>query len=121
MKLKALFGVIALTACATLPVTAMSAPTTPINFAKGSSCGSFDGNIVGRKFTLDLDANQNFTIDVDASKPVYPIVRDAKGRKLDNLNDFGFSYKTKTKGKNSVVFEVEDESYPFAELKFCAD
>ena len=109
--------------CALLAVSSQSLAkqtVTSIVFAKGSNCGSFDGNIVGRKFTLHLGANQNLTIDVDASKPVYPRVRDSKGKPPDEIGDNGFIYKTKAKRKYSVVFEVEDESYPFAEVKFCA-
>lgn len=93
--------------------------TTPIVFAKGSSCGYFDGNVVGRKFTLFLQANQALTIDVDASKPIYPTVKNPKNQILRDIGH-EYEYETQLKGTHSISFDVEDESYPYAEVKFCA-
>lgn len=93
---------------------------TPVVFAKGSNCGLFDGNVLGRNFTLNLNANQDLVIQVYAFKPVYPSVKDPKGKLLDNTGSEDFVYRTTTKGKHSVTFAAEDESYPYAEVKFCA-
>lgn len=96
------------------------AETTPIQFAKGSYCGNFEGNVVGRKFTLQLKARQLLSIEMDASKPIYPIVKDPRGKTLAATDDpESYIYNTTRKGKYTVSFEVEDESYPFAEIKFC--
>lgn len=94
--------------------------TTPIVFAKGSDCSLFDGDVLGRNFTLNLNANQDLVIQVYAFKPVYPSVKDPKGKLLDNMGSEDFVYRTKAKGKYSVTFAAEDESYPYVEVKFCA-
>ena len=97
------------------------AETTPVQFVKGSYCGSFDGNVVGRKFTLQLNAGQLLSIEVNASKDIYPIVKDPKGKTLVAVDESNpYAYNTTKKGKYTVSFDVEDESYPYAEIKFCA-
>ncbi len=47
-----------------LIATAGFANTTPIHFAKGSYCGSFDGDVVGRKFTMELSPEQTLRLDI---------------------------------------------------------
>lgn len=100
------------------------AKTTPIVFAKGSTCGMFDGNVAGETFTLQLNKGQVLYIDVDSSKPIMPKVRDPKGKpvSLDYEYPNGvLAYRTTTKGKYSIRFDTADEHYPFAKVEFCAE
>ena len=109
------------TAILILIITTTAHANTPIHFAPGSYCGSFDGNVAGRKFTLQLKSDQLLSIEMIASKPIYPIVKDPKGRTLAATDDSeSYIYNATRKGKYTVSFELEDESYPFAEIKFCA-
>ncbi len=109
------------TAILSLGITTAVHANTPIRFTPGSYCGSFDGNVVGRKFTLQLKANQLLSIEMIASKPIYPIVKDPIGRTLAAADDSeSYIYNATRKGKYTVSFELEDESYPYAEIKFCA-
>lgn len=112
-----------LSLCALLAVSGQSfakLTVTPIVFAKGSSCGAFEGNVVGRVFTLQLNAKQDLTINVNAFKPIYPVVKSPNGMALKDVGVENYEYIIKRKGKHEITFEVEDESYPFAEVKFCA-
>lgn len=109
--------------CALLTVSGQSfakLTVTPIVFAKGSSCGVFEGNVAGRVFTLQLNAKQDLTINVNAFKPIYPVVKSPNGMALKDVGAESYEYVTKQKGKHEIIFGIEDESYPFAEVKFCA-
>ncbi|OOR91371.1 hypothetical protein B0181_03470 [Moraxella caviae] len=106
----------------------LSAPSfakvTPIKFAKGSYCGSFDGNHSGRTFTLHLDAGQLLEIgytDYDYYSAKDIIVKDPKGRTLQpEEQDFDYGrWITRTKG----VHKVNIIRYPnstHAHITFCA-
>lgn len=98
--------------------------TTPIVFAKGSTCGMYDGNVAGEIFTLQLNKGQILYIDVDSSKPITPKVSSPQGKSIPidyEYPDGVLAYRTTTKGKYSVRFDVADNNYPFAEVEFCAE
>lgn len=100
------------------------AKTTPIVFAKGSTCGMYDGNVAGEIFTLQLNKGQILYIDVDSSKPITPKVSSPQGKSIPidyEYPDGVLAYRTTTKGKYSVRFDVADNNYPFAEVEFCAE
>ena len=110
-----------LAACSLLLVGGQAfAKTTPIKFAKGSSCGSFSGNAKGRTFTLQLNANQELII---SSHDFYAdtrevIVKNPAGRTMQGigLRD-GISYTTNTKGKYSITVIPTSNHI---DLEFCA-
>ncbi|WP_432525719.1 hypothetical protein L3D26_04220 [Moraxella sp. ZY21109] len=106
------------------PALAKPAKTyvTPIQFAKGSECGSFDGSLANREFTLHLKKNQWIRIGIESSKPITEIVKDPKGKTLkhDDGDEWGVIYDIKQTGKYHIAFELEDKAYPFAEVKICA-
>ncbi|TWV82370.1 hypothetical protein [Moraxella sp. VT-16-12] len=91
--------------------------TTPIVFAKGSSCGAFSGEPSGRVFTLFLLPKQTLEISYDGVVSDI-IVKDPKGRTLTNYGAEVYAYETTSKGKYSVkVISNKDE---FVNLNFCA-
>lgn len=95
---------------------------TPIAFAKGSECGYFDGSLANREFTLNLKKNQWIRIGIESSKPITEIVKDPKGKTLkdNDADEWGVIYDIKQTGKYRIAFELDDEAYPFAEVKICA-
>ncbi len=100
-----------------LPMLGSAMPTTPIKFIKGSYCGSFTGDMSkGRKFTINLGANQEFTIDTGNS--YVASVVDSKGIILSDQSDSSYSYQyiTKNKGKHTIRMSGEVNSY----VEFCA-
>lgn len=110
-----------LAVCALLAVSGQSfAKTTPIKFAKGSSCGSFSGNAKGRTFTLYLNANQELLISSDDfySDTKDTIVKNPHGQTLEGSGlRSGISYSTDTKGKYTIkVIPTTNH----INLEFCA-
>lgn len=126
MKLKSLFTAMALTIVITLPMTAMS-KTTPIVFAKGSNCSSYSGNVIGKKFTLFLKANQELSIDV-SDLPFNPIVYAPQGKliipeivgsyKGDPDKTYHQVKKTPKKGIYTIVLKPEEKAQ-YADVEFC--
>lgn len=120
MKLSQILLLVGVLCCAS---TSFAKPT-PIVFTKGSSCGMFDGNVAGEIFTLQLNKKQTLYIDVNSSKPIMAKLRDPQGKSIPLYHEYPngvLAYRTTTKGKYSVRFDMADESYPFAEVKFCAE
>lgn len=72
-----------LAVCALMVVSApIFAKTTPISFAKGSHCGSFERDYTNRTFTLNTKANQTIYVIIrDNARDVEDIkITDPKGR-----------------------------------------
>lgn len=108
-------------ACSLLAFSGQSiAKTTPIQFAKGSSCGSFSGNAKGRIFTLYLNANQELLINSDDfySDTQDTIVKNPRGQILQGWGlRSGISYSTDIKGKYTIkVIPTTNH----IDLEFCA-
>ncbi len=103
-----------------LPLTANAMPTTVIKFAKGSTCGIFAGDLSkGRKFTLNLGANQELIIHANnIDNAQVDSVIDAKGTFLGEQGKYdSYSYKIKNKGKH--IIRMHSDKKP-TEVEFCA-
>ncbi|WP_066802573.1 hypothetical protein [Moraxella oblonga] len=102
---------------------------TPIQFAKGSDCGYFEGNVKNRELTLNLKKGQYLIVTVsksfDEDDYVNPKLKDPKGK--DQLpfsstvfvDEYLEEYQIAHTGKHRFTFDLYDE-YTFAEIKFCA-
>lgn len=96
------------------------AQTTPIHFAKGSYCGSFEGDYTDKTFTLFTKANQLIYIDTkDNARDVADIVViDPKGRKY-RADSAEFEFTTKVKGIHKIKV-IPYNDHGFANIEFCA-
>lgn len=87
-----------------LITTASFGATSVVKFAKGSHCGSFTGDFLGRKFLLDLNKNQLITVnlaDWDNVKDI--VIKSPKGQILDYDDDDGGEKLVKVKGIHTVT------------------
>lgn len=100
-------------------MTAMS-KTTPIIFAKGSSCSAYEGNVIDKKFTLNLNAGQTLLINPDmgiVESIDRMIVQNPKGQILQSL---GFSeWKNKVKGQHNIKI-IPKSGNSFVSVNICA-
>lgn len=117
MKALKVFGI-----CALLAVSGQSfANTVPIKFVKGSYCGSFSGNVAGKKFTLQLGVNQVLNINIPYEDAV-PTVKDPKGRNLELVDyiETQYLFDTTIKGQYTVVLKPLNPKNPNVSVEFCA-
>lgn len=127
MKLKSLLTTLALSSAMIMPMTAMSA-TTPIKFAKGSSCSSYSGNVVDKKFTLFLNANQELSIDDVDDLPFTVKVQLPQGKIIEpelvgaykgNADDTYYVIKKTPRKGTYTVRLIPDSNAQYADVKFC--
>lgn len=104
---------------------AVFANTTAITFAKGSYCGSFEGNIVNRKFTVQAKANQSLEVKVKSDNIAQVNVKDSSGRNLKYINSKewdGWQFLTKKSGKHTITLtpEIDDDEEVWVNFEVCA-
>lgn len=95
------------------------AKTTPISFAKGSHCGSFEGDYTSRTFTLSTRANQTVYVTVNhgESNVADIVITDPKGRKA-RADGAALEFVAKVKGVHKIkVVPYHGASY--ANIEFC--
>ncbi|STZ08088.1 Uncharacterised protein [Moraxella caprae] len=110
-----------LAVCALMVVSRQSfAQTTPISFAKGSHCGSFEGDYTNRTFTLNTKANQTIYVTIrENARDVEDIkIIDPKGR-TTYADGAELDFTTKVKGVHKIkIIPYNDAGW--ANIEFCA-
>lgn len=110
--------------CAVLALASTSAfaEIVPIKFAKGSHCGSFEGDYTNQTFTLNTKANQTIyvTIRENARDAVVEDIKiiDPKGR-TTYADGAEIQFTTKVKGVHKIkIIPYNDAGW--ANIEFCA-
>ena len=125
--MKHLFKIIAATCLLGFSMNSQ-AQTVAIKFAKGSYCGSYSGNVAGKRFTLGLGAGQVLNVSTPESG-MRVVVKDPKGRTLplydqhDETDVGGVLqnlYRTTTKGQYSISLLPAYQKRQTL-VEFCAD
>lgn len=104
-----------------------TAKTTPIQFAKGSYCSGFSGNITGQKFAIELGENQIFRVDDKDSVGIASgyvgfsvSVEDLQSRVLERIDNDYDEWLIKKKGVYFVTLNHDNPQNAFAHIEFCA-
>ncbi|MDO4450355.1 MAG: hypothetical protein Q4B79_05280 [Moraxella sp.] len=107
--------------CALLAVSGQSfAKTTPIVFAKGSYCGSFEGDVVGRRFTLGLMKHQTLFVNPTDRSQYEVIVKNPKGQTLKNNGGSMSGWDIPQNGKYTIIITPFNKGDSYANIEFCA-
>ncbi|MFB2538156.1 MULTISPECIES: hypothetical protein [unclassified Acinetobacter] len=106
-------------------INTAQAKTTPIQFAKGSTCGYFVGDVAGRIFTLDLAKGQDLQINsesiekIQVKQPNAKVIKPYYSFTEGNNPKKYWNWKIERNGKYSVTIHAKDD-HSYINVGFCA-
>ena len=99
----------------------VNSKNTTVVFPKGSTCGSFYGNVQGRNLVLGLLKGQLFFVNPDDPSAYRVTVRDPNGKVMRDEGGSMVNWYIPRSGKYTVTLEPFDKRNKMTNVEFCAD
>lgn len=102
-------------------IAKVNSKTTTVVFPKGSTCGSFYGNVQGRNLVLGLLKGQLFFVNPDDPSAYRVTVRDPNGGIMRDEGGSMVNWYIPKSGRYRVTLEPFDKRNKMTNVVFCAN